>query len=272
MKKQKAFTLIELLVVIAIIALLLAILMPALGKVKEKAKAVACSAQLKQFGFAWYMYAQENNDMNIDYSDSTEWVNGGFWFFKLGPYFADDKFSLGIGGGASPDVMFCPATRKYADKFGDGFGYGASDEAWQFAIGNANLNPPLEEPQGSFTMNGWMQHSATSTDSRLYKKLTNAKQSTPLIGDGGWVDAWPVNDDIDDLINLIDLEGSGVEDSDQYRLHPNQFSRFVLARHGHSINLVFQDSHVENVKLEKLGQLNWHRGFEKVSEIDLPKR
>jgi prepilin-type N-terminal cleavage/methylation domain-containing protein len=50
---RKAFTLIELLVVVAIIALLMAILMPALQRVKSQAKAVACMSYLKQWGYIW---------------------------------------------------------------------------------------------------------------------------------------------------------------------------------------------------------------------------
>jgi prepilin-type N-terminal cleavage/methylation domain-containing protein len=58
-KANKGFTLIELLVVIAIIALLLSILMPALGKVKEQAKQIVCASNLKQSGQACYVYATE---------------------------------------------------------------------------------------------------------------------------------------------------------------------------------------------------------------------
>jgi prepilin-type N-terminal cleavage/methylation domain-containing protein/prepilin-type processing-associated H-X9-DG protein len=57
--KKKGFTLIELLVVIAIIALLMGILMPALSMVKEHAKRVRCSANLRQMGIAITMYADE---------------------------------------------------------------------------------------------------------------------------------------------------------------------------------------------------------------------
>jgi len=61
MMKKKAFTLVELLVVISIIALLMSILMPALSKVKEGARRVACQANLHQLAFAFDMYQRDNN-------------------------------------------------------------------------------------------------------------------------------------------------------------------------------------------------------------------
>jgi len=60
MDKQKGFTLIELLVVIAIIAILLAIIMPAMRKVKEAAKEISCRSNMRSVGMAVLMYLGDN--------------------------------------------------------------------------------------------------------------------------------------------------------------------------------------------------------------------
>jgi prepilin-type N-terminal cleavage/methylation domain-containing protein/prepilin-type processing-associated H-X9-DG protein len=66
LNKRKAFTLIELLVVIAIIAILLAVLMPALKRVKEQGRRVVCLNNLKQLQLTWGMYADENDDKIVN--------------------------------------------------------------------------------------------------------------------------------------------------------------------------------------------------------------
>ena len=61
MDKRRGFTLIELLVVIAIIAILMAILMPALRRVREQARMIGCSANLRQWVLALNTYCDDNN-------------------------------------------------------------------------------------------------------------------------------------------------------------------------------------------------------------------
>jgi prepilin-type N-terminal cleavage/methylation domain-containing protein len=64
--RKKAFTLIELLVVISIIAILMAILMPALGRARESARRVLCSSNLRQIYITMGLYAADNNDKITD--------------------------------------------------------------------------------------------------------------------------------------------------------------------------------------------------------------
>jgi len=66
MVRPKGFTLIELLVVIAIIAILMAILMPAMNRVKEQGKRVVCLNNMKQLALTWIMYADENDDKIVN--------------------------------------------------------------------------------------------------------------------------------------------------------------------------------------------------------------
>ena len=107
MPKRKAFTLIELLVVIAIIALLLAILMPALGKVKYAAKRIVCQTQIRDQATSLYTYAVDNDDKYPENNGNGPTYHRS----SIVPAGVDPVRFFDVMYGSyitNTDVMFCP--------------------------------------------------------------------------------------------------------------------------------------------------------------------
>ena len=92
-RMKRGFTLIELLVVIAIIAILAAMLLPALAQAREKARQAKCVSNLKQIGLAMMLYTQDNDEY-------LPWNAPGGWDTKIATYL-----------GTSTQVLKCPSDK-----------------------------------------------------------------------------------------------------------------------------------------------------------------
>lgn len=150
---RRAFTLIELLVVIAIIAILIGILLPALGAARQTSKSLLCLSNLRQLSLGWAMYADENREVMVPgrapnlpggESNPDNWYEVGngmkfrpTWLARIGGYvgiyaFAEPSTSDGRQDYTS-NVYVCPSVPEWTDERNGAYGYN-----YQF-LGNSRV-------------------------------------------------------------------------------------------------------------------------------------
>jgi len=233
------FTLIELLVVIAIIALLMSILMPALGRAREQAKSVVCQSNLRHWGSIFSMYAGDNNG----WFWSGDMSRGGWkqywWIDPLRPYYYNE-----------PQIRFCPVAIKLRDE-------GARDPfaAW-------GPYRQTHDECGSYGMNNWVCnplpevefiHGREATKDNWRTVYVKGAANIPLFLDSAIVEGKPYHFDTPPQYNG-DISTWGVSSL--------QMKRFCLDRHNGSVNGLFLDFSVTRIGLKQLWTFQWHRSFE----------
>ena len=255
--RKHGFTLIELLVVISIIALLLAVLMPALGKVKQKARTTVCMTSVRSFGLAFNLYASDHNDFIIPLYFQQE---GKFWSEKLIEYYDSD------------DLRICPEATKGLDpgtEFTHGnlgvSNYGAPDKAWYHIRTQSGESDEIF--LGSYGTNGWAHKAEQGTafgfnPADHWAKMSSPNASKiPLMMDCTWVSGYP-------------LETDRPLPADQYYNYwrgsysYGQMNRYSFDRHDKDISTTFFDGSTRAVPCEELWELKWHKTY-KAPNIDI---
>jgi prepilin-type N-terminal cleavage/methylation domain-containing protein/prepilin-type processing-associated H-X9-DG protein len=254
MTKRKGFTLIELLVVIAIIALLMSILMPALGRVKRQAQSVACMARLRSWGLLFKLYTDENGGFfNEGWGFADHPQNAGksgeygLWMNALRLHYKDEK------------MRFCPTAVTEVENANDW----GTFKAWfrdvdnRYPMGNEGARKHFV---GSYSINNWTNYMVANRGARLKEWFWKSTQNLqgpdriPLFGDNTWHDAWPL--DRDEPVSHPFDYGWGDKGT------TGEMNQFCIDRHGGWTNLAFVDWSVRHVGLKELWTLKWHRNYD----------
>ena len=242
MSKRRGFTLIELLVVIAIIALLMAIMMPALNRVKGQAQKISCQARLKQWALVFKLYTDDHDG----YFNNRD-VSGGRWMPAMQEYYKNDA-----------KMLLCPTATRLMQNSGDWGTYkAASLDSFIFSYGINSWVNSVDQDRGA-RLEEWFwknvqNNTAVIPDTRELAGRTVGTNEIPVFGDSTWYDAWPRH--VDQPAATMDAFGIGNQGTS------GEMNHFCIDRHDGFVNLLFMDWSARDVGVKELWTLKWHRAY-----------
>jgi prepilin-type N-terminal cleavage/methylation domain-containing protein/prepilin-type processing-associated H-X9-DG protein len=229
------FTLIELLVVISIVTLLTAILLPTLQRARRQAKAIACQANLRQWGVVFCMYMNEHDDRLSE----RETV---LWWRCARRHYAECN-----------DLLLCPMATRYTlntnaplweVNLTAGHGTGSKFSPWKFT---EDIPPGARRMTlyGSYAVNAFAITSYALDRSDIKKAPLPARSRMPF------------------LMDCVDPIGNGHAESEPPAFDGDlggfyrEMKSLCIDRHNGAINSLFHDWSVRKVGLKELWTLKW---------------
>jgi prepilin-type N-terminal cleavage/methylation domain-containing protein/prepilin-type processing-associated H-X9-DG protein len=251
MREHRGFTLIELLVVIAIIAILLAILMPALRRVREQARMMGCASNLREWAITFNALAADNEGHFVQGAPGAS--NPSFYWPWALPARLKDW--------TQNKIWFCPTATKPVSE--ENTANMNIFNSWGINKDTGGTVPaPAIGMNGSYGLNGYFipipastpyqTSSGTVTGAGGWKSLYEVKQSSnvPLMVDALRFDLWPVP-----------AEGPATTEGAAWT-NTSQMARCCINRHGGFVGMVFADGSARKVGLKEMWTLKWHRTFD----------
>ena len=270
-KNPSGFTLIELLVVIAIIALLTALLLPALHRARNQARMMVCRSHLRQWGMAFAAYAEEHQgrfpSMIGGLPMDGVWLLRGAFLSGKDPNAAGDSFHHF----RTNKIACCPTATRPAggSRFG-GWG-GRNFWGWPYAIegsgGSASgawqITTPAPAFRGSYELNAWVFSGLHSGYEGIvvsgYVRVVldvlslRGRSGIPVLLDGTY--PW----------SYVSDRSQPIEESEFGRFGLG-IGEFCTNRHRDSVNALFLDWSVRKVGLKELWTLNWCAEFNRAGK------